>query len=339
MSTYIATSVDEASYATVLERLEAHIEPSVSFLQSPAYAKLQTAAGKEAVFIQITKDDELVGCGVGVRYSAPGSLAYLYFPYGPIVTDYSPKLFKAITEALRPIAKSLGCTFVRIDNTILANETAIAPVSNALARTSSLQPRIEWVLSLHEPLENIWMKMHKHARYNVRLADRANATFAIYPPNKAPLDTFYELMQTTAKRDDFSIFDKSYYQAAFENITADEGFVAICTIGGAPAAAALFIVHDKQAHYVFAGSSNDFRKIAPAYFLIWKSMTHAKESFGCNLFNFGGVQDSVKKLHLAGVTGFKKRFGGYEVPHLNPVDIVYSPLKYALFSLYKQLHS
>ena len=339
MPAYTVTSVDKTNYAAALAELEQRIELSVSFLQSPAYAKLQLAAGKEVVFLQVTKDEELIGCGVGVRYNAPGKLAYLYFPYGPVTLDYSKEFVEAFRQALQPIAKSLGCAFVRIDNTQLTTVSGLVPVPNALARMSSLQPRVEWVLPVQEPLDAVWTGMHKHARYNVRLAERANATFETYAPRQAPLDTFYELMHTTAQRDVFSIFDRSYYQAAFEAVSAEEGFVAICTIDGKPAAAALFIVHDKQAHYVFAGSSNDYRKIAPAYFLLWKSMAHATNAFGCELFNFGGVQDPVKKLHLAGVTGFKKRFGGYEEPHANPVDIIYSPLKYTALRLYKSLRS
>lgn len=337
MPTYVVTPVAQDKYSAALAKIEDQLENSVSFLQSPAYAKLQLAAGKEVVCISITNADKLVGCGVGVRYTAPGKLAYLYFPYGPVVTEYSQELLTAFKDALKPVAKSLGCAFVRVDNTSLTTATDISPASNAVASMSSLQPRIEWVLSLDEPIDKVWMSMHKHARYNVRLAERANATFKAYAPSEAPLDTFYELMQTTAQRDDFSIFDKAYYQAAFSAISPDEGFVAISAIDGKPAAAALFIVHDGQAHYVFAGSSNDFRKIAPAYFLIWKSIGHAKEAFGCTLFNFGGVQDPVKKLHLSGVTSFKKRFGGYEEPHANPVDFVYARLKYTALSLYKAL--
>ena len=72
------------------------------------------------------------------------------------------------------------------------------------------------------------------------------------------------------------------------------------------------------------------------YFMIWKAILEAKKR-GWHTLNFGGVSDAVKGTHLAGVTGFKKRFGGYEVDHENPVDIVYKPGKYFLFSLYKTI--
>ncbi|MFZ1484208.1 MAG: peptidoglycan bridge formation glycyltransferase FemA/FemB family protein, partial [Candidatus Saccharimonadales bacterium] len=193
MLTYDVKPVSHDEYSAALAEIEDQLESSVSFLQSPAYAKLQVAAGKEVVCITITNKDKLVGCGVGVRYTAPGKLAYLYFPYGPVVTDCSQELLAALKGALQPIAQRLGCTFVRIDNTRLITTTGVSTATNAVARMSSLQPRIEWVLPIHEPLDTIWMGMHKHARYNVRLAERANATFETYVPSEAPLDTFYEL--------------------------------------------------------------------------------------------------------------------------------------------------
>lgn len=337
MSGITVKEIDSEAYRYLLARVEDQLTDSVSFLQSPAYANLQKKDGKEVVYIAIEKNGASIGCGLGIRFQAPGNLAYLYFPYGPIVTDYTYEVFTAVKSHVRAIARRLGCMFVRLDNSRLTTSALLRTAPNSIARMSSLQPRAEWVLPLEEPLDDIWMGMHKHARYNVRLAERAEARYTTYAPQDAPLDTFYELMQTTANRDKFSIFDKEYYRAAFASLKPEEGFVAICEIEGKPAAAALFITHDKQAHYVFAGSSDEFRKIAPAYYLLWRTISHCKTTLDCQLFNFGGVQDPVKKLHLDGVTSFKKRFGGYEVLHANPVDIVYNPLKYLALSTYKRL--
>src|SRR6187551_2213449 len=99
------------------------------------------------------------------------------------------------------------------------------------------------------------MGMHKHARYNVRLAERAVAQLEFFEPAKAPLDTFFALMQTTAGRDSFSIQSRDYYSAVLQSVPAEHGFVAICTIDGRTAAAALFAEYDNVLHYVFAGSS------------------------------------------------------------------------------------
>jgi lipid II:glycine glycyltransferase (peptidoglycan interpeptide bridge formation enzyme) len=241
-----------------------------------------------------------------------------------------------LREFFAPIARRHGAAFVRFDSDGLTALPGVKPVPNHLAVTASLQPRAEWLLDISGDQENIWMGLHKHARYNVRLAERANAHLQLFAPAKTPLDTFLELMQTTAGRDSFSLHQRKYYEAVLQSVPAEDGFVALCTIDGKPAAVALFAAYDGMMHYVFAGSSDDFRKIAPPYFVIWNAILEARKR-GWHTLNFGGISDAVKGTHLAGVTGFKKRFGGYEVTHPNPVDIVYNRTKYTTFRLYKRV--
>lgn len=325
-------SAEDYEAASQLYLMSRH-EP-VTFLQAPLYGRLQERDGKEVVYIRILKQAELVGLGVGVVYSAPGGLKFLYFPYGPICRELQPELVADLTVLFQSLADTLGCTFVRIDNDGVQSTSVKKPIPSKIARTASLQPRAEWVLDISPDEETLWMGFHKHARYNVRLAERAEATIAVFKPSEAPLETLYSLMKTTGERDSFSIFDKDYYEAYLKTLRDDEGFVVLVSIDSKPAATGLFVAYDKQAHYVFAGSSNDFRKIAPAYSVIWAAMKEARKR-GCILLNFGGVTDAVKGHDLSGVTGFKKRFGGYRVEHANPVDFVYKSTRYLLFKLYK----
>ena len=325
-----------AEYTKALQHIEDDLETQVSFLQSPLYAKLQEKNGKDVVLFIIREDETPVGCGVAVGYTAPGGLKFLYLPYGPVLHKWDNAMYTLLEDFFRPIAQRLHCTFVRIDTDRLRDISAISPTSNALAKMASLQPRAEWLLDITPDEEAIWMGFHKHARYNVRLAERAHAEARVRSPDDTPLDDFYALMQTTAERDSFGIFDREYYRAYLSSMDPKDGFTVMVRIDGKPAAVGLFVVHDDQAHYVFAGSSNDYRKIAPAYLVIWTAIQEAKRR-GCTHFNFGGVLDDVKGQSLSGVTGFKKRFGGYRVVHQNPVDMVYKPLRYNLFKLYKTL--
>lgn len=322
-------------YAAVLPQLTSSHTPA-SFLQAPFYGAWQARDGKTVVYFTAHIGDELVAAGLAVKYDAPGGISFFYCPYGPVVKAWTPELFAALRDFFSPICKRTGATFVRFDSQGLNGLPGAKPVANHLAVTASLQPRAEWLLDISGDQEAIWMGFHKHARYNVRLAERAQATVEFFPPAEAPLNTFFALMQTTAGRDSFSIQSRGYYEAVLQSVPADSGFVALCVIDEKPAAVALFTAYDGVMHYVFAGSSDDFRKIAPPYFLIWNAILEARKR-GWRTLNFGGIQDEVKGTHLSGVTGFKKRFGGYEVTHENPVDLVYKPFKYCLFSLYKQL--
>lgn len=326
-------NVDE--YATALPKLTKSATP-LPLLQAPFYGAWQARDGKTVVYFTAHYDDELVAAGLAIKYDAPGGISFFYCPYGPVAKRWTPELYEALRTFFSPVAKRTGATFVRLDDADLAVLPVVKPVANHVAVTASLQPRAEWLLDISGQQDDIWMGMHKHARYNVRLAERAQAKLDFYAPTEAPLDTFFALMQTTAGRDSFSIQSQKYYEAVLQSVPAEHGFVALCTIDSKPAAVALFAEYDNVMHYVFAGSSNDFRKIAPPYFVMWSAILEAKKR-GWHTLNFGGISDEVKGTHLAGVTGFKKRFGGYEVDHPNPVDVVYNRFKYTAFSLYKRL--
>jgi lipid II:glycine glycyltransferase (peptidoglycan interpeptide bridge formation enzyme) len=323
-----------AEYALALSELP-HTEP-ISFLQAPFYGAWQERDGKTVVYFTARDGDTLVASGLAVKYDAPHGISFFYCPYGPVATVWTPELFAALRAFFAPVCKRTSTTFVRFDSTGLEVLPGVKRAPNHLAVTASLQPRAEWLLDITAGEQDIWMGMHKHARYNVRLAERANAQIAFYAPAEAPLDVFLSLMQVTSERDSFSLQNADYYKAVLQSVPADCSFVAVCSIDGKPAATALFAAYDSVVHYVFAGSSNEFRKIAPPYFLIWNSVLEARKN-GWHTLNFGGISDEVKGTHLAGVTGFKKRFGGYEVTHENPVDLVYTPFKYALFGAYKRL--
>ncbi len=342
MSTITVQECTPAEYADELARLAERLKTPVPFLQAPYYGAWQERDGKDVVFFTAHDGMPVVAAGLAVRYTAPGGISFWYCPYGPVAAEWTPELVSALRTFFKPLAQRSGAAFVRLDSDGLvgtdgASLAGVRPVPNRLAKTASLQPRAEWLLDISGDQEAIWMGLHQHARYNVRLAERANAHIKFYEPAKAPLNTFFDLMQTTAGRNSFGIQAHGYYQSVLHSIPPDNGFVAVCTIDGKPAAAAIFAAYDGVLHYVFAGSSDEFRKIAPPYFIIWNAILEARKR-GLHTLNFGGITDAVKSTHLQGVTAFKKRFGGYEVTHPNPVDLVYKPLKYTLFGAYKRLH-
>ncbi|HUB93155.1 MAG TPA: peptidoglycan bridge formation glycyltransferase FemA/FemB family protein [Verrucomicrobiae bacterium] len=328
------TECNAQEYESALPQLAQH-DSSLPLLQAPFYGVWQSRDGKTVVYFIVRDNDTIIAAGLAIKYDAPAGISFFYCPYGPVTRQWTRELYEVIRHFFAGVAKRTGASFVRLDSPNLTSLAGVRPVANHLAVTASLQPRAEWLLDISGKQDDIWMAMHKHARYNIRLAERAQARLKFFSPGDAPLDIFFALMQTTAGRDSFSIQSQKYYEAVLRSIPSDSGFVALCTINDEPAAISLFATYDKTMHYVFSGSSNDFRKIAPPYYIIWNAILEAKKR-GWHTLNFGGISDNVKGVHLAGVTGFKKRFGGYEVDHPNPVDLVYNHPKYTAFSLYKK---
>ncbi len=331
----IVSRCDKSDYTDYLKRLSTNGN-SPSFLQAPFYGAWQERDGKTVVYFAAHDGEELIAAGLAVQYDAPGGISFLYCPYGPVATTWTPELLAALRSFFAGVAKQTGVSFVRLDADGLRALPEVKPVPNHLAVTASLQPRAEWLLDIASDQEPLWMGLTRHARYNVRLAERADAKLEIFAPADTPLDTYMELMGATAGRDKFSIQSRSYYEAVLASVPADSGFVALCTIDGKPAAVSLFVYYEGVLHYVFAGSSDEFRKIAPPYFILWNAILEAKKR-GLHTLNLGGISDDVKGTHLTGVTSFKKRFGGYEQTHGNPIDLVYNRSKYTLFSLYKRI--
>lgn len=331
----VIKSCTPAEYAKVLLQLENKLEQTVSFLQSAEYGQMQQRAGKKVLYFSGSLDGRQAIAGVAIRYQIPGKVSYYYCPYGPVVLDWDQTTLAAVRNFLYDEARKAGCVFVRLDSDALRQSKlpGTKPASASIARLASLQPRAEQIVDISDPADEVFTPMHRDVRYYRRFFEKNGGTIQMFDIKDTPMEEFYSLMLTTADRDQFGIFDEAYYQAAFQSLV---GFSLVLRMHGVPAAAAVFAIHDKEAHYVFSGTSNDFRKFAPSYAMIYEAILEAKRH-GCTSFNLGGVQDNVKKLHIQGVSKFKLRFGGQTVEHGNPIDIVIKPAVYTALKIYKSL--
>ncbi len=333
--TYTVSEINLAQYGQALGALKPQLARPLHFLNAPFYGHWQQLSGKKVIYYQVSAGDTTIGAGMAIEYPLPGGYHYLYTPYGPVLTAWSSAAVTAIKHFFKTITNDPKLLFVRLDADDMPAKGLVTP-SNQAAATSSLQPRNEWVLDVRPEVSQLELELHKKARYHIRLAERNDTTIQFEEVNSSQLESFYSLMEITSERNGFGLFPKAYYQAVFAALEQENcAFLAFANIGGKPAAAALVVVYEGQAHYVFGCSANEYRKIAPSYFLQWNCMQKAKDDFGATSYNFGGISDDIKSTHLSGVTDFKKRFGGALVSHSKPADIVMSPLLYRAFSLYK----
>lgn len=333
MSQYKTEIVDADQYDAALSAIISSIDRPIHFLQSSLYGRWQQRAGKTAIFAVTYANNNPVACSATIIYPLPGGLTYAYCPYGPLQVaghpDASESLVSRMTQTLPK-----SCVFWRTD-TEITDARSIAP-NNAVAAMASLQPRREWVLDISGDANTILAGFYKTARYQIRLAERNQTTVRFERCTPEHLETFFDLLVGTGTRNQFGILPKSYYHAVCEELVARPGcYLAFADVAGVPAAGALLALYDNQVHYIFGGSSNTYRKIAPSYKLLWEAMQQAKLD-GATVFNFGGITDDIKNTHLSGVTDFKKRFGGHAIEHALPRDIVLRPLAYRLLSLYKR---
>jgi lipid II:glycine glycyltransferase (peptidoglycan interpeptide bridge formation enzyme) len=80
-------------------------------------------------------------------------------------------------------------------------------------------------------------------------------------------------------------------------------------------------------------SDNEQRNLMSTYLLQWQAILEAKK-MGCKLYDFGGVVSETETGHSwAGISRFKRGFGGNEYQYIGAWDLPYSPSQYKLFSL------
>lgn len=329
MSEIIVEPTDASGYAKAL----AKIKLPKHFLNAPFYGKWQDLSGKNVVYYLITENKKPIGCGLAVALKLPRGYYYYYSPYGPLTQDWPVDTTKAIENFFRGF-NDKKLLFVRLDGDNFPR-TQLKTATEATAATAALQPRTEWLLDISKSNEELLAGMHKKARYHIKLSERGGASFRVETNLDDKLERFYELMKTTAARDNFHILPKSDYAAAFK-ACGENAFLGYAEINGKPVAGAFCVSYDNVTHYVYGCSSNEFRQLGIGYYLHWNLILHAKDK-GQKIYNFGGISGGVKGAQLAGVTQFKQKFGGFAQTHGLPVDIPLNLLGYKLFSLYKHL--
>jgi len=194
-------------------------------------------------------------------------------------------------------------------------------------------------LGLDKTEEELLEAMHQKTRYSIRLSERKGVTVKIITEDfEKYFEIFYELMTETAKRNCFSLHQKSYYKNIFQNLSKIENvYLSIAMYGQKVLAIDLVIVFSGIANYVFGGSSSDERNRMPTYLAQWKAIYYAKK-INCNYYNFGGISTEDKTYKgWDGLTIFKKKFGGKEVKHSDFFDVVVSPFWYHLYNIRKCL--
>jgi lipid II:glycine glycyltransferase (peptidoglycan interpeptide bridge formation enzyme) len=156
------------------------------------------------------------------------------------------------------------------------------------------------------------------------------------------LNTFLTLNKETAVRDRFAPHDDVYYKKQIETTRNTEMmyvYVAEAMIDGVlqPIAANIVSHFGKRVTYVHGASGNRGRNLMAPFLLQWSAILEAKR-VGATEYDFWGIADSEDPTHpWAGITRFKRGFGGSMVQYIGAYDIIYKPTWYKIYRAYKTL--
>ena len=144
----------------------------------------------------------------------------------------------------------------------------------------------------------------------------------------------YNILLQTGNRDGFGIHSKSYYQKMLEAL-GDKAQLLVAKYGGKVIAGGIFVYLEEWGIYYYGASDHSYRKSMAPYLIQWHAIQEAKKR-GCKFYDFLGIAPENTPNHpWAGVTDFKKKFGGQVVSYPQAKDMIIRPFWYWVYKMRK----
>ncbi len=205
-----------------------------------------------------------------------------------------------------------------------------------------MQPEHTLILDLTKSEEEILAQMKPKGRYNIKIAQKISLAIKKSDKPGATLDDFYQLYSATGKRHGITFRSKQYFDSLLE-ILGKSGYALLYTIyldqndQKIPLASAIILYSDRKAIYLFGASSDEYKNLMAPYRLHFEIIKEAKTK-GCAEYDFFGIAPADSPDHpWAGVTRFKKQFGGAEQQIVGSYDLVFKPASYQLFKFAEKI--
>lgn len=338
------------------------------FLQSWGWSHFQEALGRGVYRFRIDMPGRAAGdTGHGdtvaqfllVYHPLPLGRKYAYIPRGPVVnTTRGPGVAKGYletcVEALREKMRQDGSVFARVE---WPQEASSAPLgAKDLSRwgfrhAKPVQPSDTSIVDLRQSEDAMLAGMHHKTRYNIRLAERHGVTVREARPENAhlwrhDLDVFWAMLGETAERDKFHTHDKRYYATMLDVLSprkAIEGAMRVRLLfaehKGQAAAAGLFAEFGDTCTYLHGASVASLRNLMAPYVLHWEAMRAAKGR-ALGAYDFWGIAPDDDSEHpWAGITRFKRGFGGRRVGYLGAWELPGDAFWYTLYRYAKRFRN
>lgn len=201
---------------------------------------------------------------------------------------------------------------------------------NIIVKETAVQPADSVILDLSKSEETLLSEMKSKWRYNIKLAEKKGVVVKSYHADdegfEKAFDSFYELFETTGKRDGISPHAKSYYKDLLSRgIPSENNDIDVrlymAEHEGDMLAGIITLFCRREAVYLFGASGNYKRNLMPAYLLQWTAIKDAKNLL-CPSYDFYGIPPTNDENHpMHGLYLFKTSFGGNIIHRTGSFDI------------------
>lgn len=307
-----------------------------TFLQSWEWGQVQKNDGEKVRYLGAFEGDVQVGAALLITVGAKRG-THLLCPHGPIAKDDEMirRIIKELAAYAKSIAASEGIVALRIAPLLEVDTQTESFFKELSFRPAPMHVHAEltWVKDISGDEVQIMQDMRKTTRHAVRKAGKEGVTVTVHRDAPA-LERFWPLYTATKTRHDFVPFPKSFIVSQLEEFKKEgRAFVIIAQYKGEDVAAAIVMQFGTTAFYYHGASKKLPSSVPAAQMLQFEAMKEAKRS-GCTQYNFWGIAPDDEPNHpFAGITIFKKGFGGSAINYMHAQDLPLSPKYWILWSV------
>ncbi len=296
--------------------------------QHPIWADFQTAVGRKVWRVENEGATAIV-----TKHNLPKGLCWLEVPRGPLFEN--EESLSKLLEEIKELGQKEGAIFIRMSafqEFRVSNLPAGRQGFEFRISKNDHHPQTSLVIDLDQSEEEILKQMKPKGRYNIKVAQKHGVV--VHPSDD--IETFHHLLSSTGFRDGFGIHTESYYQKMFKSMP-DNAQLLLAKYNDEVIAGGLFVYLDEWGIYYYGASVASHRKVMAPYLIQWEAMKEAKKR-DCKYYDFLGIAPENSKNHpWAGVTDFKRKFGGRTANYPQAREIVLRLFLYFAYQLYKKL--
>lgn len=302
-------------------------QPSHTFLHSWNWGQFNAEMGDRVWRLGVYNVDKiLVAAALVVKVHARRG-DFIFIPHGPITNQALSAgdlktAFETLLKEITRVSREEKASFIRISPLLEKNQENKKLFKDLGFRPAPIHMHAEitWTLNLALTENELFSKMRKTTRNLIRRAERDGVKI-VTGTSDEEFESFQKLYAETSRRHTFTPFSHRYLKtqiSAFQKDGSVEIFNAC--YNNQTIASAIVVFYGKSAYYHHGASTPS--KIPAAYLLQWEAIREAKRR-GHEFYNFWGVipENAPKNHPWAGITLFKKGFGGFQTDYIHAQDL------------------
>jgi len=301
-----------------------------TFLDSWNWGEFQKKQGEKIWRLGIY-DKELVGVALVIKVKARRG-TFLFVPHGPNISEQrtinNEHALKSLLVKLKEIARQEKAKFIRIAPIWERNEKNIKTFKDSGFKDAPIHmhPELTWELDISLSEDELLSNMRKTTRYLIKQAIKNEDIEVVKSYDAKNLEEFDKIYKETAERHHFVPFSIDYLEKQFSSFSPDNIVIYLGKYKGEVISSAVMVYWQGIGFYHHGASLSKYNsnKVPVSYLMQWEAIKEGKAR-NCTKYNFWGIAPDDSKNHpWAGLSLFKKGFGGYRKEYVKTQDFALS---------------